>query len=583
MSQQFKAATLSKKFKKICGAFDNLLAKSDSSDLKKLRKNLREAWKRYEEQGVLTVAFVGEYSAGKSTIISALTGRRDINIDSDIATDATTSYDWNGIQVIDTPGLFTDRADHDKKTYEAIAKADLLVFCLTHMLFDTVTVENFKKLAYEKEYRWKIMMVVNKMSAAAGDEDQKIASYIDSLGEALKPYHLKEFPLCFIDAKDYCEGVDDDDDDFLVECSRFDSFIHELNLFVERRASLTRLDTPIRMVLSCLDEAQIGFARNSHEDTAFLEVLSRLSRTINKERERLRTKIKTIILDLSHVIVEEGSRLASAVGEPHFQDFNQEAENNIRKHYENAGILVENTTNEAIKSIHQEIKKELQSNLTQAFVAQINFNTELNNFESPTSFDRQKTEQIKEQVQQLQNWGQKVGTQVTRSATKNAVDAVGQGLLRSKDVAGSTLHQGVLQAGKFIGFKFKPWQAVGMAKNLGNAAMFLGPALAVISVGMDLHAMHKEREHEKAMSDIRRDITSQFKTITIDLKQQIESQLQEFEENIYGQFDEEINAARQETTSAMETSNSDLGLIAKIRDALNAILQNIQVTAKEQI
>jgi hypothetical protein len=92
----------------------------------------------------LTVAFVGQYSAGKSTIISALTGRRDIHIDADIATDKTAPYDWNGIRVIDTPGLFTDRHDHDEITYEAIAKADLLVFCLTYMLFDTLTVETSK-------------------------------------------------------------------------------------------------------------------------------------------------------------------------------------------------------------------------------------------------------------------------------------------------------------------------------------------------------------------------------------------------------------------------------------------------------
>ena len=50
----------------------------------------------------------------------------------DIATDKTSSYDWNGIKIIDTPGLFTDRQDHDAITYDAIDKADLLVFSLTY-------------------------------------------------------------------------------------------------------------------------------------------------------------------------------------------------------------------------------------------------------------------------------------------------------------------------------------------------------------------------------------------------------------------------------------------------------------------
>jgi hypothetical protein len=72
------------------------------------------------------------------------------------------------------------------------------------MLFDSTTVENFKKLAYDKGYRWKMMLVVNKMSDEAGEESEKIANYRHSLAEALKPYSLDEFPVCFIDAKDYC-------------------------------------------------------------------------------------------------------------------------------------------------------------------------------------------------------------------------------------------------------------------------------------------------------------------------------------------------------------------------------------------
>jgi hypothetical protein len=131
-----------------------------------LNKDLAE----YRARGLLTVAFVGEYTAGKSTIISALTGRRDIAISADIATDRTTEYEWNGTHVIDTPGLFTERRDHDAITYDAIRRADLVAFCLTHQLFDSITVENFKKLAFDDGYRPKMLLVVNKMSAEAGHE-----------------------------------------------------------------------------------------------------------------------------------------------------------------------------------------------------------------------------------------------------------------------------------------------------------------------------------------------------------------------------------------------------------------------------
>ena len=187
--QQFNAAAIIEKF---IIAYNNLndflLDNENFSQIKtKLNQNLQE----YKQEGLISVAFIGQYSAGKSTIISALTGKRDIRIDADIATDKTASYNWNDIKIIDTPGLFTDREDHDAITYEAIDKADLLVFSLTYMLFDSVTVENFKKLAYEKGYAWKMMLVVNKMSDEAGEEAEKIANYCHSLAEALKPYSLR--------------------------------------------------------------------------------------------------------------------------------------------------------------------------------------------------------------------------------------------------------------------------------------------------------------------------------------------------------------------------------------------------------
>ena len=42
----------------------------------------------------LKIAFVGQYSAGKSTIISALTGCKDIKIDANVATDKVSEYHW---------------------------------------------------------------------------------------------------------------------------------------------------------------------------------------------------------------------------------------------------------------------------------------------------------------------------------------------------------------------------------------------------------------------------------------------------------------------------------------------------------
>lgn len=575
-----KAADIAQRFKSSCIQFDALLVSGKSQELTNIRQKLHDGLKEYKKQGALTVAFVGQYSAGKSTVISALTGRRDIYIDADIATDKIAFYDWTGIRIIDTPGIFTDRQDHDDITYDAIEKADLLLFCLTDMLFDAITAENFKKLAYDKGYRWKMMLVINKMSASAGEEAQKISSYSHSLSEALKPYKLTEFPTCFIDAKDYCSSVDRDDELSVkfAQRSRFSTFIEELNKFIERRSSLVRLDTPVRIVLGCIDDAQIGFARNSDEDTTFLEVLLRLSRRINKERERLRTRVKSIMLEMSAAIITEGVNLASAVGDEKFEDLNKQSEISVRKHYEKAGKALESVIETAIQSIQNEIEIELQSNLTQAFVAQINFDQKINVEIPDQKFDSQ---QIGRQIAWLTGIAEKAGIQLAASSTRGFISTAksGQAFLRPMDAAGSATHLFVLEAGKIIGFKFKPWQAVGIAKNIGNAAMFLGPALAVLSIGIDIHTMHQEHDHERKMADVRRDITSQFKAIAVDLEQQIEGQLSEVEAQVYGHLEQSISEARQQTETAMATSNTELSQLATIRQEFELILQEVQRAA----
>ncbi|MBR8835180.1 MAG: 50S ribosome-binding GTPase [Stigonema ocellatum SAG 48.90 = DSM 106950] len=567
--QNFNAAAAGDKFKKTLVKFDDVLVQGNHPELTAIRKKLREELKEYWEQGILTVAFVGQYNAGKSTTISALTGRRDIRIDSDIATDKTASYDWNSIKLIDTPGLFTDRIDHDEITYEAINKADLLVFCLTYMLFDSVTAENFKKLAYEKGYRWKMMLVINKMSDEAGEETQKIANYRKSLAEALKPYSIDEFPICFIDAKDFCEGVDTQED-FLIEISRFQTFIDALNNFVARRAALARFDTPIRIALGCVDEAQLSFTRNSSEDSAFLEVLTRLSRTVRKERDRLRTKVKNIALEMSSAVAKEGIILSTVVGtEQNFDILNKQAELHVQKHYEKAESKIQEVVDTAVESIREEVEQVLSGNLVQTFVACLEKSQNVSGENIDSSMD---TERIKGQVTWLQNIAGTAGVELSNFATRSFVNTAGQGFLRSIDVAGSGLHQGVLAVGKFVGFKFKPWQAVGIAKNIGNAAKFLGPAVALIAVGVDIHASIQEKQREKQMADVRRDITSQFQAIAKDLENQIELQLWEVESQVYGEIEKQIAIARQLEVSAIAASNTWVKQLAEIRKDFELIL-----------
>ncbi len=46
------------------------------------------------------------------------------------------------------------------------------------------------------------------MSKGVGTYSEQKDNYSQSLNKALYPHNINEFPVCFIDAKDYCKGIE---------------------------------------------------------------------------------------------------------------------------------------------------------------------------------------------------------------------------------------------------------------------------------------------------------------------------------------------------------------------------------------
>jgi len=93
MTLTFEAARITQAFSEISSRFSSLLAKyGEIAEVQSIQVSLEQSLDRYNQEGLLGVAFVGQYSAGKSTVISALTNRRDIKIDANIATDQVSEY-----------------------------------------------------------------------------------------------------------------------------------------------------------------------------------------------------------------------------------------------------------------------------------------------------------------------------------------------------------------------------------------------------------------------------------------------------------------------------------------------------------
>ena len=539
---KFEAKEISLRVDQMVKELSELLLKTDTPDLDKLQENLLQDIKDHQEFDALTVAFVGQYNAGKSTTISALTGRRDIRIDSDVATDKTSGYDWNGIKIIDTPGLFADREDHDDITYNAIAKADLLVFCLTYMLFDSITVANFKKLAYENGYRWKMMLLVNKMSDEAGESDQKIANYTESLTTALNPYNLNEFPLSFIDARDYCEGCDTDDE-LLQEISFFPEFINTLNKFLRDKGTLAKLDTPIRIALGCLDEAKSIIHRDKVKDDTFFELLNRLKRRADKSRAHLTTHVSDISIDMYRNIITEGDELADCIGKE--KDFEIKAEihlNNVKQFIQEANDSIQDKVEEQISIMQEEIDKLNRSDLFLAFQARLA--AAEGNRDSMSDLD---LAMLREQVEGFRD----ISKELKIVAAGFGIEAID--MLFGLDEL-------------FFG---------GAETFLGIGFDFLGPLVAIVGLGMAAHKGWKKQEIDEKVISARLEVQRKFAEIARESEKNFKGKLKNFEDQFYGKIYNLVSEAKRKEEEEIAASSEIMKKLLVTQKKLETVRQDL--------
>ena len=174
-----------------------------------------------------------------------MTGKKDIPIDADVCADTVTGYDWEGIQLLDTPGVHAGYTDHDETTYQTIAKADLLVFVITGELFDDLMGEQLRDLAFTRDKAAEILLVVNKMGMDPGTPEIKLPD----IAKVTEPRSLEDFGTVFIGVQFYLEGIEEtvaEDRKDLLDLARFDDFVAALNsYYVQDHGYAARLTTSL--------------------------------------------------------------------------------------------------------------------------------------------------------------------------------------------------------------------------------------------------------------------------------------------------------------------------------------------------
>lgn len=521
-----------------------LLARGESA-LQEKANSLQQQRLALGERALLSLAFSGQYSAGKSTIISALTGRSDIHISADVATDEVQAYRWREIELWDTPGLFADRPDHTAKAEKALREADLIVYCLTTNLFDAVTAADFRRLAFENGFAPKIFLVVNKLSMVdVDDTDYYITNLTISIDRTLAPYHLSDFNNAFIDAQDFREGVADGDDS-LVRFSRFDVFIEQLNGWVKQQGLLARLDPPIRLGLTTIDEALATLPDGTFEQNPELFLLNQQLRIVHSQQRRTAAEVRRIGTGVvQHVQLLGEQLLSGELGEQQNQ-----AESYFRVKSEEINKAAFDDLNRTLQEAYEQLQTKLDDFAREPFVA-----------EYFASVEAGTTGSVPEQGEKADAKGNPIKDIARDLFGKGAEKFSFPGgiLSSSSQVAGSSGHQLVYTVGKFLGKDFRPWEAVNIAKGLGQV-------VGILSIGLAAYSVYEHVNEESKAEDRQRQADQQLHEARAGIRKLAEAMAaqindiyqQEYDLPVIGVILERLNTARDEVL-ARETSNKEL-------------------------
>ncbi len=518
----------------------------------------------------LTVAFVGQYDSGKSTMISALTDRRDIPIDADVCTDKVTAYDWGGIRILDTPGIHAGYPDHDEITYAAIDKADLLVFVITNELFDDVIGAHFRDLCFARNKASETLLVVNKMGQDSGTPEIKLPD----IERVTRPLTPRDFRTTFIDALSWLEAgeeSDEDDRQELLEIANFESFVEALNRFVRDKGLMGRLTTPLFELRAIAQQAEAFLAVDMPEERAAIELLNRKRGLLLGSRSRLRGTMSGLISAAASDLVALGDAVAESVepgsSEESVQAEHEGAQKKARERCERLASDAQTAVEAELVELRRQLEALENGVLAQELKGQVSAALIAAQKECGASGDPSEVQwkggataapsDWPKRVKKVAEVADRLGTYAARWATGPMAEGAKIGSATA--ARGSQAHQVVYNVGKFFGVKFRPWGAVKVARAIGNAGRVIAAVGGVLAVVAQIVEDKQLDEHRLQLREARDGIRTAYRESVREIERAFWVRFDDFSKDFY---ESEI-AAVDDMLSGLVDQRSGRGKAAK--------------------
>ena len=477
----------------------------------------------------LEIAFVGQYNAGKSTIMKTLTGDDRIIIGQDVTTQKTESYSWGNVNLVDTPGIHAGRPDHDEISIKYMDKADLLVYVITSQGFSDEAALNFRKLAFSDNRIDKMMLVINK--CCQGNQEISVENWTSDALKVTVPKTANDLYLSIIDAKEFLEAqsiLDESDKNELINYSNFNNFITNLNQFISDKGMLGKLITPLNLINTSLSQA-INLCTATNEDTKNIqELLQRKQSRLKESKKKIETIIADQISSLCSFIKNEGQKIANLIEKGSNKEIldseYKTAQERINHEITDVSTKIESSIDNEFEALQNELDILMESELAKTLINKknitINFNTNIEIKE----FDKKK-------LDAGTNLLNKIGT-LTNGFTTNQ-KAAKLGMEGLKKVSGSDAHKTVYTVGKFFGKNFKPYEAVKYADKIAKVGSVLSKVAIVLPIAAAGYEEYQEKKDNEKLLKARQEARKTFDDGAQEIETSFQKQFQKLLEESY--------------------------------------------------
>lgn len=458
-----------------------LLIACQPDDAAQLSARVDHACRPTDEHQPLRIAFIGEWNAGKSSLIAALTGA-DVAIDADVCTDAPAEFSWNGLTVIDTPGVQAQAqaTDHDRISREATIGADLVLFVITTELFNPRLAAHLRFVLDHQGLGLakKTALVVNKMDRESNSE----AVLLSEIQAVLGPH--QDVPIFFASSRKQLQANSAPPElrqRFLVQ-SRMGALMQGINRFVEEAGKAGSLTAPLQVLADVVDTLQAELI-DSEADRNRIELIRRQRQVLESLQRSLREIRRTWKQDAYSKVMSHADKAVQQVVETSTgEDLERLFEVTMAlaiADVERAHDSVGDAISEALNGARERFEEIGRSPLAEAVARADAFPAD----RVSVGFDQSRAG----------------GTAYGGRLGKMAMNPIKQGLdAASKNAKG--LGQLVYKVGKSLGKKFRPYGAVNAGKSLASAAAKAGKAVPFITAALDLYIQVREEAAKDAQA-----------------------------------------------------------------------------------